>query len=117
MTFSVSQGDLTYGVQTGRYTRIGRSVVLNCSVRVTETTASGNITITGLPFTSSSAIATATACFVDNVSGVSGAVVAQLNGASSTITLFYTGTGSSTQLSNTNTGTNSSFQFVLNYIV
>lgn len=56
LTFG-TPGDLavTYSTQVGRYTRIGRQVTVIACVATsafTHTTASGNLNITGLPFTS-----------------------------------------------------------------
>lgn len=55
LTFT-TLGDLavTYSTQAGSYTKIGRMVCLSFSIitsAFTHTTASGNLTITGLPFT------------------------------------------------------------------
>jgi hypothetical protein len=55
LTFG-TPGDLavTYSTQVGSYTRIGRQVTVICAITTsafTHTTASGNLNITGLPFT------------------------------------------------------------------
>ena len=41
---------VTYSARTGTYTKIGRFVQLNLFISAVSATASGNITITGLPF-------------------------------------------------------------------
>jgi hypothetical protein len=41
---------VTYSQRTGTYTKIGRFVQLNLYISAVSATASGNITITGLPF-------------------------------------------------------------------
>jgi hypothetical protein len=56
---AVTVGDLTvaYTTQLGFYTKIGRLVTISFNIQTstfTRTTAAGNATITGLPFTSSS---------------------------------------------------------------
>ena len=58
---AATPGDLSvvYSVQLGYYTKIGRMVFVNYDVTTstwTHTTAAGNISITGLPFTSSAGI-------------------------------------------------------------
>ena len=58
LTFSIP-GDLavTYSIQVGRYTRIGRQVFITGDIETsafTHTTASGNLRMSGLPFTSAS---------------------------------------------------------------
>ena len=55
ITFA-TPGDLsvTYSAQTGRYTKIGRFVFIECYVQTsafTHTSASGVLAVTGLPFT------------------------------------------------------------------
>jgi hypothetical protein len=57
LTFG-TPGDLavTYSAQEGRYTKVGRQVTVMCAIATsafTHTTASGNLNITGLPFTAS----------------------------------------------------------------
>ncbi len=58
ITFS-TPGNLSvsYSIQTGQYTKIGKSVTCNFTIftsSFTHTTASGNLQITGFPFTSAS---------------------------------------------------------------
>ncbi len=54
MLFSVSQGDLSYDERSGTYTLIGDQCFFRLYIRFDQTTADGDITITGLPFTSDS---------------------------------------------------------------
>ena len=49
--FSGGNGTLTYGIQAGLYTKIGRLVALTCRFGIVKGTASGNYVIAGLPFT------------------------------------------------------------------
>jgi hypothetical protein len=44
-----------YSDQTGQYTKIGRTVFLNLLLEWSAHTGTGNMSITGLPFTNSSA--------------------------------------------------------------
>lgn len=48
---STSAGTATYSIQNGRYTRIGRQVFIECLISWSAGTGTGNIRITGLPFT------------------------------------------------------------------
>ena len=50
--FATGYSSKTYSDRRGHYTKIGRMVELKFYLNVTSTTASGNLTITGLPFTS-----------------------------------------------------------------
>jgi hypothetical protein len=49
---SGSAGTATYTAQVGRYTRVGNRVMFNLTVIYSGHTGTGNIYITGLPFTS-----------------------------------------------------------------
>jgi len=49
---STTAGTATYSVQVGKYTKIGNRVFFNLSVIWTSGTGTGNLKITGLPFTS-----------------------------------------------------------------
>jgi hypothetical protein len=48
-------GTVTYGARNGRYTKMGRVVQIECYVQWSAGTGTGNLLITGLPFTSASA--------------------------------------------------------------
>jgi hypothetical protein len=52
LQFSSSQGSQTYTTQIGNYIKTGNLVVLNFDIITSVNTGSGNVTITGLPFTS-----------------------------------------------------------------
>ena len=55
--FTTSDGDRSYTQQTGTYTKIGNLVNCQGFVRISETTASGNVRFGGFPFTPSSEFA------------------------------------------------------------
>ena len=55
--FTSSDGDKSYVQQTGTYTKIGNLVNCQGFVRISETTASGNVRFGGFPFTPSSEFA------------------------------------------------------------
>jgi hypothetical protein len=52
LQFASSQGSQTYVTQAGNYIKTGNLVVLNFDIITSVNTGSGNVTITGLPFTS-----------------------------------------------------------------
>ena len=52
LQFATSQGSQTYTAQIGNYIKTGKLVVLNFDIITTVNTGTGNVTITGLPFTS-----------------------------------------------------------------
>lgn len=50
--FGGNSVDITYEVQIGIYTKIGRMVIINCDLRLySKGTSTGDVTIDGLPFT------------------------------------------------------------------
>tara|TARA_B100000900_G_C20500156_1_gene683364 strand:+ start:100 stop:714 length:615 start_codon:yes stop_codon:yes gene_type:complete len=51
-TFNTGYSSVTYVSQVGRYTKIGNIVELKFFLQTSSTSASGNLSITGLPFTS-----------------------------------------------------------------
>ena len=55
--FTSSDGDKSYVQQTGTYTKVGNLVNCQGFVRISETTASGNVRFGGFPFTPSSEFA------------------------------------------------------------
>jgi hypothetical protein len=86
---------VTYSAQTGRYTKIGRSV--NAEIRLdtsafTHTTAAGTLTITGLPFAPA-----VTSIGVVRFGGINKAgytqAVFQIAGGATTATLAASGMG------------------------
>jgi hypothetical protein len=52
LTFATTQGSQTYTTQLGNYVKTGKLVVLNFDIVLSANSGSGNVTITGLPFTS-----------------------------------------------------------------
>ena len=50
---STSAGTATYSLRNGRYTKVGRQVFVECAVSWSAGTGTGNLYISGLPFTSS----------------------------------------------------------------
>lgn len=65
---STSAGTATYSVQSGRYTKIGNQVSISIDVSWNSGTGTGNIRITGLPFTNVSNNNAASFGFVDGIS-------------------------------------------------
>lgn len=96
--------DVTYGVQTGYYTKIGNRVFFDLQVTLTSNGSStGDFLIAGLPFSSANTTNRihAVSVFADNLTGVSGQIVAQIGANVANVSLSYTATGTATALSNT----------------
>jgi hypothetical protein len=54
---NATDGTATYALQNGTYTKVGRMVTIHANLSWTSCTATGNIRIRGLPFTSAGTIA------------------------------------------------------------
>jgi len=119
-TFSSSNGNLTFAGDTkGTYVKIGKMVNIIGLLRFTESTASGDLAITGLPFASLSTSSNYAAgtIYADQLSGVSGQIQFLIGGGVPTTEIYpyYSGTGTRTRITNANTGTNTDFAFAICY--
>jgi hypothetical protein len=105
IAFSVSNGDLSYALQVGLYTKVGRCVTFEIALTFGETTASGSISeITGLPFTSLAGSAAGGGMYTDNMSALVGAGIWVMGASSTAINVYFSGTGSVQAISTTNLG-------------
>jgi hypothetical protein len=117
-TFSGGNGTRTNVDCRGTYTKVGRMVTVNFYTQVTKGTGSGNYSISGLPFTSSSATEVGVAGYITNMTGVSGAVVGYIAGNTSSINLHYTRTGIATEITDVNlTANNAVFTGSVSYFI
>jgi hypothetical protein len=99
VTGSSTAGAQTYSIQSGRYTQIGRVVFYEIMIRMTakDGTTAGNISITGLPFTSASGtprgnVAVGMVANIDlNVAGGYYQVIGEIVGAGTKIDLYAIG--------------------------
>jgi hypothetical protein len=108
LAYSVSDGNLNYtaGFRNGTYTKIGRLVTVEFYLLFNETTASGNLTLTNLPFATANLtnILVAGAWYSDNMTGFTGAPIWQINQNGGTIMGFFdSASGTAVAVSNTNT--------------
>ena len=121
VSYSTSNGDVAYTVRYGSYTKVGRVVTCTGFVWFSETTASGNLSVSGLPFTSlgggtygygwkgvvqSTDFTGYTSFFLSVVGGF---------GGGTTTAGVYGNAG--TQLTNANTALNTVFTFSVTYEV
>lgn len=106
IAFGGASTGITYGANTaGRYTKIGRTVFLSCFVDLTSKgTATGNSSITGLPFTAlnDSIFMSAGVPYVANMSSVTGFVTAMVRPGYQTIILYRQSNGATTNVTSTN---------------
>jgi len=103
LTYSGGNGDLSYAVQEGHYTKVGNSVFFIVRLQFGETTASGYIEqINGLPFTSSTN--GGGGMFIDNMTALVGGGQWQMLTSGTVIYPSVSGTGAATVIASTNTG-------------
>ena len=91
LTGTTSAGVGVYGAQTGQYTKIGRTVFVNLYLDWSAHTGTGAISVTGLPFTSSSATSATSAGsigFFQNISLTAANTPSIYISTSSTTVLF-----------------------------
>jgi len=96
-----SAGDSSSSSVVGTYTKVGRLVTVACSFNFTLGTGSGNFSITGLPFTASSALVyTAFAQGCENIGALTKNIVGYINPSNTNFYLILQpqGTGASAQL-------------------
>lgn len=115
VAFSSSNGDMAYTVQSGSYTKIGRLVHVRFRVSVTETTASGDITVGGLPFNAGQDF------YINlvpkNMTSITGSLVGVISSGTAFINVYQSGTGDYTSITETSTATNSTIAGSFSYYV
>ena len=112
---------ITYSQQRGIYTKIGNRVFISCYIAVTtKGISSGNISITGLPFTSLNytSMYNNASVWADGLSSITGSLQGYNAPNQSTINeIGYVGTGVQTPVSNSNCGTSPSFMINFSYSI
>jgi hypothetical protein len=105
ISYSTSNGDRSVVVQVGRYTKVGNIVTVQATVSWSESTASGNVSITGLPFTSVTLSNYSSIGAVDsyNLTGTSGGLIGAIGSNATTIALKQTVTGNAAYITQANT--------------
>lgn len=119
INYSVSIGDAVATVAIGSYTKVGRAVALQGMLRWSESTASGDVTITGLPFTSSNVTNRRYAAGIEaaSLTGTVGGITIFLNSNSTVLSVNQSETGSSSAVTSANTGAIQTLYFTLTYFV
>lgn len=119
ISYSVSSGDATATVAVGMYTKVGRAVMLQGMLRWNESTASGDVLITGLPFTSANVTNVRYASGIEaaSLTGTVGGITIFLNSNSTTLSVNQSGTGSLSPVTEANTGAVQTLYFTLTYFV
>ena len=103
MVFSGGAGSLSYGTQTGLYTKIGRVVYFNMRLIFNKGTASGTLdNITGLPFTTAGSN-NGGGVYIDGMSLLTGAC--QYNASGTLLYIYMSTTGNSNSINATSMAT------------
>jgi hypothetical protein len=115
--FSTSNGDLTYAKQVGRYIKVGSLVTVTGWLNFTETTASGNLSVTGLPFTSANItdLSAGGGLPTLNMTLLVGGGFWSINPNSTVINVFQGRTGDIGAITNANTDAGAGFYFSCSY--
>jgi hypothetical protein len=90
---------VTYSGQTGVYTKVGRLVTVSMRIEISARTvgsASGDLLITGLPFTSSNTFGFWTGSVLTNSTATNNPSVVRVTGNSTSVDLFYYSSASGT---------------------
>jgi hypothetical protein len=121
ISFNGGTTGVTYSNQKGNYTKIGNRVFVSCYLAVSNKgSSSGNVTINGLPFTSSSATAmyNNVCVWADGLSSITGSLQGYNAPNTSTVTeIAQLGTGAQTPITNSNCTTNTSFMVNFSYSI
>jgi len=121
IAFGGNSVGVTYSDQRGNYTKIGNRVFISMYLQLANKGSStGNVSIAGLPFTSSSStnMYNNAAVWINSASGISGSMQGYNSPNSSTISsVGYVGTGSQTTMTNTNFGNTTDLMINFSYSI
>jgi hypothetical protein len=119
ISYTTSDGDLSYATQVGRYTKVGNLVTITGQVVFSETTASGSVRIASLPFTSVnvSNYRSSGGVYFDNMPIIVNAGYGRIAENSTLFVMAYADVGGAGGLTATQTGSGSNIQFSITYQV
>jgi hypothetical protein len=117
ISYTSSDGDLSYATQVGRYTKVGNLVTITGQVVFSETTASGSVRIASLPFTSVNAsnYRSSGGVFFDNMAGITNAGYGRIAENSTLFVMTYADSGGQSGLTATQTAASATIQFSITY--
>ena len=117
ISYTTSDGNLSYATQVGRYTKVGNIVTITGQVTFSETTASGSVRIASLPFTSVnvSNYRSAGGVYFDNMAGITNAGYGRIAENSTLFVMTYADSGGQSGLTATQTGSSANIQFSITY--
>lgn len=116
IAFGGAATGITYSEQIGTYVKVGKFVFCRGSIHLSDNgSATGTMTITGLPFTalSASGAGSVTFSYQANISGA-GALMGLIAGGTTAIIRFATATGA-TLMTDTNTTNSTELEFTIVY--
>lgn len=117
ISYTTSDGNLSYSTQVGRYTKVGNIVTITGQITFSETTASGSVRIASLPFTSVnvSNYRSAGGVYFDNMATILNAGYGRIAENSTLFVMVYADVGGMSGLNATHTGAGANIQFSITY--
>jgi len=117
ISYTSSDGNLSYATQVGRYTKVGNLVTITGQVVFSETTASGSVRIASLPFTSVnvSNYRSSGGVYFDNMAGTTNAGYGRIAENSTLFVMTYADSGGQGGLTATQTAASATIQFSITY--
>lgn len=107
---------VSHVIQQGDYIKIGKMVVIQCFLRWTESAASGDLTIEGMPFAHSTTVRddTYSSYYASAITGLTDGGILAYNQAN-IMRAGFANAGAWAKVTQANTGTNSTLNFVHTY--
>lgn len=118
--FGAASTGITYSTQAGRYTKIGRTVIVSCNIVLSSKgTATGAAQVGGLPFTSANdgIYAAAAVGLAAGMSSVTGAVSLMVKPNDVLLNVYHSNNGAGAGLTNSNFTNTSQVYFSATYDV
>jgi hypothetical protein len=118
INFGGSAGITTYSTQSGSYTKIGNVVTVTCYIAISsKSAATGNASLVGLPFSTSSNASYQTGFIYMSANSITGAPMIYIGPSASLVNLGQTnGTTGYANLTNTNFSNGGDFIFQTSYL-
>ena len=106
VSYSGGNGTLSYSIQMGRYTKVGRTVQVEAYIEFSPGTASGNLRAASLPFAATGVtnMYVAVPFSLNGFSALAGGINGLIVPGTSIIDVYYTGTGGAASVTASNTG-------------
>lgn len=116
-----TSGSVTYTVQSGQYVKIGKQITVSSMITVNvNSSASGTITIQGLPYTiqnTDDQVRSTAMCYQHGWSSVTGAIIVATHNGGTTLDAYIISNGSDALLAGSNVANGCKLAFSLTYFM